>query len=218
VTGGLAPIGLLGGTFDPVHLGHLRPALEILEQTGLAEVRLLPGRVPPHRAPPRAGAEDRASMLERAAAGVPGLRVDTRELERDGPSYTLDTLISVRREVGPHRPLCWIIGLDSFLTLPRWHRWRGPDGYAHFLVAHRPGRRVPDSGELAEWLRPRRAGTAAIRREPAGRVHFVRTTALAISSTAVRRRMALGRSARFLVPDAVWELISGNGVYGYPQV
>lgn len=214
----LAPVGLLGGTFDPIHLGHLRPALEMLEQVALREVRLLPGRVPPHRALPAADAASRAAMVARAVENVPGLLVDTRELERDGPSYTVDTLISVRRELGDRRPICWIIGMDSFLSLPRWHRWRELGEYAHFLVAHRPGHRFPESGELATWLRPRLADVGAIHQQAAGLVHFVRTTSLAISSTAVRRRMALGRSARFLVPDAVWQLIAGNGVYGYPQV
>ncbi|MBA1146067.1 nicotinate-nucleotide adenylyltransferase [Ectothiorhodospiraceae bacterium WFHF3C12] len=215
---GMAPIGLLGGTFDPVHLGHLRPALEMLEQAGLKEVRLLPGRVPPHRPAPRAGATLRTAMVERCVAGVPGLRVDTRELQRDGPSYTLDTLISLRRELGASQPLCWIVGMDSFLSLPTWHRWRELGEHAHFLVAHRPGEEPVMSGTLADWLEGRRAPADLLRHRPAGLVHFVDTTALAISSTGIRRRLAQGRSARFLVPDTVWELIAGNGVYGYPQV
>lgn len=213
-----APIGLLGGTFDPVHLGHLRPALEILEQVGLREVRLLPGRVPPHRPAPRASAALRSAMVQRAVAAVPGLRVDTRELDRAGPSYTLDTLVSLRRELGAEQPLCWIVGMDSFLSLPRWHRWRELGEHAHFLVARRPGSETALPEALAQWLEPRRSGAGELHRQPAGLVHFVDTTALAISSTRIRRRLALGRSARFLVPDTVWELISGNGVYGYPQV
>lgn len=213
-----APIGLLGGTFDPVHIGHLRPALDMLERVGLREVRLLPGRVPPHRPAPRATASLRAHMVARAVANVPGLRVDTRELDRDGPSYTLDTLVSLRRELGTEQPLCWIVGMDSFLSLPRWHRWRELGEHAHFLVARRPGNETELPEALAQWLAPRRSGVAGLHRAPAGLVHFVDTTALAVSSTSIRRRLALGRSARFLVPDVVWELISGNGVYGYPQV
>jgi len=213
-----SPLGLLGGTFDPIHLGHLRPAIELLETVGLAEVRLLPGRVPPHRDPPTASAAMRSAMVRAAVTDVPGLSLDERELERDGPSFTLDTLISVRREVGAEQSLCWIVGMDSFVTLPQWHRWREMAEYAHFLVAHRPGHEPPPGGELAEWLAGRGASASELRWRPAGLVHFVGTTSLDISSTDVRRRLALGRSARFMVPDAVWRLIAENGVYGYRQV
>ena len=118
-----APVAVLGGTFDPVHYGHLRPAIELLEALGLSQIRLVPGHVPPHRPQPRLDAPGRARLLERAVAGIPGLVVDRGELDRPGPSYTVDTLAGLRRQLGAHRPLCFIMGRDAFRGLMRWHRW-----------------------------------------------------------------------------------------------
>ncbi|HKK22597.1 MAG TPA: nicotinate-nucleotide adenylyltransferase [Pseudohaliea sp.] len=215
---GGAPVGLLGGTFDPVHLGHLRCALELLQGLALAELRLVPGRIPPHRPPPRASAAQRLALVERAVAGVPGLRADDRELRRDGPSYTVDTLAEVRAELGD-RPLCFVLGSDAFLGLPSWHRWRELTDHAHLVVMERPGSGAQASRELAKWLAPRRAGERRqLRREPAGRVLFFPVTPLDISASALRRRLALGQSGRWLLPEAVWSEIADGHVYGYPQV
>ncbi|GAB4289281.1 MAG: nicotinate-nucleotide adenylyltransferase [Thiohalomonadaceae bacterium] len=207
-------VGILGGTFDPVHFGHLRAALEAQEVLGLAEVRLLPCGQPPHREPPRASATDRLAMLELAAAGQPGLRVDRRELERSGPSYMVDTLASLRAELGA-APLCLLLGSDAFLGLPQWHRWRELLQLAHLVVLHRPGwtlESVPVP--LAEVLAAHRLATAAaLTARPAGGILLQPVTPLDISATAIRAQIAAGRSPRYLLPDAVWDYIRRRDLY-----
>ncbi len=211
-------VGLLGGTFDPIHNGHLRPALELLECLGLAEVRLIPGAVPPHRTAPRITAEQRLTLVRRAVRDVPGLRVDDRELRRAGPSYTVDTLRALRRELGD-QPLCFALGAVAFAGLSRWHRWRELTDHAHLVVLHRPGHHGDPEPALGDWLDSRQiARPEALHERPAGHVLFLPVTPLQISATAIRRMIARGRSARFLVPDSVWETIGPEGWYGYPQL
>jgi len=132
-------IGILGGTFDPIHFGHLRMAQELAESLGLDEVRFIPAARPPHRAQPHGAAEARAEMVRLAISGNPRFVLDTREFERDGPSYMVDTLSCLRAEVGDDTPLCLLLGADAFLGLPTWHRWRELFQLAHVVVAHRPG-------------------------------------------------------------------------------
>lgn len=211
----MQPIGVLGGTFDPIHFGHLRSALELLEALGLAEVRLIPCGHPPHRAPPRAPASARLAMLELAVAGQPGLRVDSRELERPGPSYMVDTLASLREEQGSV-PLCLILGSDAFLGLPGWHRWQELVRLAHLVVMHRPGWELDDhlAAPLAQLVETRRVhAAAALAAQPAGSILLVPVTPLDISATAIRHLIAAGRSPRYLLPDAVWEHIRAHGLY-----
>lgn len=214
----VAPVALLGGTFDPVHYGHLRPAIELLEKLNLAELRLVPGQVPPHRPPPRLSAARRCTLLEQAVADIPGLVVDSRELERPGPSYTVDTLRALRDEIGPERPLIFIMGSDAFRGLMQWHRWEALTRYAHLLVTTRGG----DSDELppalATWLAAREVETAErLRAAPAGSVLFQAVSRLQISATAIRRLLAQGYSVRGLMPEAVWREVR-RGCYGYPQI
>ncbi|PKM45740.1 MAG: nicotinic acid mononucleotide adenylyltransferase [Gammaproteobacteria bacterium HGW-Gammaproteobacteria-1] len=210
----MRPIGILGGTFDPVHFGHLRPALELLETLGLAEVRLIPCGQPPHRSPPRAAAAARLAMLELALAGQPGLRVDTRELERPGPSYMVDTLASLRAELGP-TPLCLLLGTDALLGLPGWHRWQELVQLAHLVVMHRPGWELSAApAPLAQLLAAQRVqDPAALTAQPAGAILFQPVTQLEISATAIRAMIAAGHSPRYLLPEAVWEWIRANELY-----
>lgn len=209
------PIGIFGGTFDPVHFGHLRPALEALEELGLAELRLIPVHVPAHRAMPAAGGDHRLELLRLATAGIAGFRVDTRELDRPGPSYMVDTLISLRREF-PQRSLCLILGMDSFLALPHWHRWRELSELAHLVVLERPGSEPPRQGELAQWLAPRQVDApAALNARPAGAVYFLPVTQLSISATRIRELIAAGRPPHFLLPEPVWQAIAAAGLYGW---
>ncbi|MCS4505005.1 putative nicotinate-nucleotide adenylyltransferase [wastewater metagenome] len=215
---GRAPLGILGGTFDPVHYGHLRPAVELLEALNLAELRLVPGRIPPHRPPPRVSPHRRLEVLTEAVRAMPGLRVDDRELHRGGPSYTVDTLRTLREEIG-ERPLCFALGSDAFLGLPRWYRWEALTDYAHLVVMERPGHPTRLGGGFGEWAMARRADSAsALRDAPAGRILFMPVTQLDISATGVRRLLACGESARCLMPEPAWRLIAENGWYGYPQV
>ena len=119
----MTPIGLLGGTFDPIHLGHLRIALEIMEALSFQQVRFIPAACPPHRPDAVLATSDRIRLLEAALADQPGFVLDPRELERPGPSYMVDTLLDLRRELGDAQPLCLILGMDAFSLLPSWHRW-----------------------------------------------------------------------------------------------
>ena len=209
------PLGIFGGTFDPIHYGHLRTAFELLQAVPLAEVRFVPAGNPPHRAAPRCDARDRLAMVEAAVADQPGFTVDARELDRDGPSYTVTTLRELRAE-DPGRPLCLIVGMDAFLGLPTWHEWRAILDLAHLVVAHRPGWSAPREGLLAELLAQRGAAAAELRASPAGRIHVRAVTPLEISSTDLRDLIVAGRDPRYLVPDAVRALIAESGCYHVP--
>ncbi|CAG0940990.1 nicotinate-nucleotide adenylyltransferase [Gammaproteobacteria bacterium] len=210
---GGGPVGVFGGTFDPVHHGHLRTALEVLEGCGLEQLRLVPALVPPHRPQPRAPASLRLEMLRRAVAGEPRLVVDDRELRRGGPSYTVDTLAELRAAVGT-RPLCLVLGADAFLGLPGWHRWRELFALAHLVVVERPGTRLEPDAELAAWLAGRRSeDAAALTASSAGLLRMQPVTPLAISASAIRALLAGGGDPRFLVPEAVRELIMASRCY-----
>ncbi|MCG5500647.1 nicotinate-nucleotide adenylyltransferase [Ectothiorhodospira lacustris] len=205
-------IGILGGTFDPIHFGHLRPALEIQEHLGLDELRFIPCGLPPHRRRPEADVSHRLAMVEQAVALHPGFSVDRRELERDGPSYSVDTLESLRRELGAAVPLCLILGMDAFAGLSSWHRWQDLSSLAHLVVAHRPGSDEPAA--LEDRAAARRAENPAdLRAAPAGRILCVPVTQLDISATAIRDRVARGGSPRFLLPEPVLTYIHRHGLY-----
>lgn len=207
-------IGLFGGTFDPVHNGHLRVALDALDGLGLAEVRLLPARQNPLREIPGASAGQRRDLLVAAVAGEPGLRVDARELERDGPSYTVDTLASLRDELGVTQPLVLMLGGDAFTGLTGWHRWRELFDLAHVVVLQRPGHTAKLAPELAVETDARGTDDGAdLHAQAAGRVMFWRVTQLEISSTDIRARIAAGRSIRYLVPDPVHDTIQRLDLY-----
>lgn len=211
----MRPLALLGGTFDPIHVGHLRAAIEAREALAAEEVRLLPAAVPPHREQPLATPEQRLAMLEAAIAGIPGLRADARELLRSGPSFTYDTLISVRAEIGTARPLLLVLGADAFAGLPSWHRWREIIGLAHIVVLARPDAHGLIDPRLEELLAS--AGTAdpvRLAGRPAGYVLRLQVPPLPVSSTLIRARLQQGRSVRFLVPDAVVDMIAAQGWYG----
>lgn len=198
-----------------MHFGHLRSALEAREELGLAEVRLIPCHIPPHRDQPQQGADGRLELLQLAVADVPGLVVDDREMRRSGPSYTVDTLASLRREF-PQAALCLIIGMDSFLSLPSWHRWQELSDFAHIVVLTRPGYELTLSDELAGWLQGRRIEAPQQLAEPlAGKVYFHPVTQLDISATRIRSLIGSGRIPRFLLPDVVWQQIAAHGLYGW---
>lgn len=206
-------IGILGGTFDPIHYGHLRPAQEVLRALALSEIRLIPAANPPHRPPPVAGAEHRLRMVELAAAEFPGFRVDDREFRRGGPSYTVPTLESLRAELG-EVPLCLLMGTDAFAGIETWHAWRRLPELAHFVVMTRPGWPFPDTPALPEWARRRVSRDAAgLARSPAGGIYFQPVTPQDVSATGIRRRIARGESVDGLLPSAVRDYIRVHGIY-----
>lgn len=207
-----APLGLLGGTFDPVHLGHVRLAIEVREALDLAEVRLLPSAQTNLRDVARAGSAQREAMLRAALTDCTGsgLALDARELARGGVSYTIDTLAAVRAEIGA-RPLCFILGADAWNALPRWERWYELLDHAHFIVASRPGATlVRHDAMVAAWT----ADPGALRAGPGGRVFACTIPLLPISSTDIRARVAAGRCIDGLVSPAVAVYIARAGLYG----
>lgn len=211
-------IGIYGGTFDPIHYGHLRTALEVKQAAQLREVRFVPCRQPPHRAQPQASADQRLAMLRAALASAePGFVVDTRELDRDGPSYMVDTLSSIRPGVGAE-PLALILGLDAFRHLPHWHRWRELFELAHIIVMQRPEAVAEWTPELQTELAERAVDDpGALHHQSAGCVAFVAVTQLAISATAIRTAIASGASGRYLTPDAVLAIIAELEIYKSPR-
>jgi nicotinate-nucleotide adenylyltransferase len=211
--GSLNPMGIFGGTFDPIHYGHLRSALELLEAIGLSEVRFLPAGSPPHRDVIHADAPTRVALVRAALDGEPRFLLDDRELRREGPSYSVDTLLDLRAEFA-HRSLCLIVGMDAFLGLPQWHQWREILELAHLVVAHRPGWQAPQSGTLGELLADRGTGRADdLHESRAGRVYIRAVTQLEISSSAIRELVRAGRDPRYLVPEPVCRLLAESGCY-----
>jgi len=208
------PLVIMGGAFDPVHFGHLRTALEVRGCLRAGELRLIPSAVPPHRAPHIATPTQRLAMLNAAVQGLSWCTVDERELRRPGPSYTVDTLAELRAENGD-RSLCIILGMDAFRGLTGWHRWAEICDLAHLVVAHRPGWVPPADGQLGELLAARSAVSPdELRRQPAGLILVKEVTQLEISSSAIRSMLAAGEDPRFLVPDAVREIIRSSECYG----
>ena len=214
-----APIGVLGGTFDPIHYGHLRLAEEVGETLRLEEVRFIPSGTPPHRSAPAVPAEHRLAMTQLAAAGNTRFRVDEREVHRAGPGYTYDTLKTLRSELGEARPLALMLGADAFLEFATWHRWREIFGLAHIAVAHRPGFPVEQwSGRMPlplarEYSARRMQQPLAVHLSPAGGIVVVPFTALDISATAIRDMLRAGASPRYLLPGAVLDYIRTHKLY-----
>lgn len=200
-------IGIFGGTFDPIHFGHLRTSLEVQQALGLEELRLIPLRDPPHREQPNTTPEQRLEMIRAAIADEPAFRLDTRELEREGKSYSVRTLRSLREELGD-TPLCLIIGSDAFRGFPTWHKPEEILQLAHIVVMQRPGDPRPE-------LYPERIADTIeeLRNSPAGRIWPQRVTQLEISATRIRELIGKGESPRFLLPDPVLEIIRRDGLY-----
>ena len=211
------PIGLFGGTFDPIHYGHLRTAFELWQSLRLAQVRFLPTGNPPHRELSLASPELRLQMVNAAIAGQSAFVVDDREMRRTGISYSVDTLLDVRTEF-PQRSLCLMLGMDAFLGMPNWHRWQEIFDLAHVVVAHRPGWKAPMTGPLGEVMVDRGTGSIHdLHQAKAGRVYVHAVTQLEISSTDLRQLIYAHRDLRYLVPDAVRELIVSTGCYAQIQ-
>jgi nicotinate-nucleotide adenylyltransferase len=203
-------IGIFGGTFDPVHYGHLRAMLEVREIFNLNEVRLIPNNIPPHRLEPSATPAMRLEMLHLATDALPGVVIDTRELDRAGPSYMVDTLHSLRSDF-PEHPLLLFVGNDAFNGLTRWYRWSALFDFAHVVVLARPGYSVRLQNE---FFRTRQVFEAVeLARHKAGKLFFQSITPLDISSSAIRKMIAEKRDPRFLLPDNILDYIHSHHLY-----
>lgn len=208
-----APIGILGGTFDPVHHGHLRLAMELATELRLAQVRLIPNGRPPHREQPGATPGQRAKWIRVATANEPRLALDDRELLRDGHSYMVDTLASLRADF-PDNPLCLIMGRDVFAKLPSWHEWQRLFDYAHIVLIERPGLSAEFADRATSELEKRSTrDTDDLHRHQAGLIYSYAPPPLAISASRIRQLIAAGQSPRYLLPAAILEDIMESKTY-----
>ncbi len=213
MTGVRQAIGIFGGTFDPVHYGHLRAALEALEMLKLRDFRLLPAGTPPHRANTFATADQRLDMLNLALSRYPELQVDDREVRREGSSFMVDSLREIRKEEGDV-PILMMIGQDAANVLDQWHEWQVLFDLAHLVIMRRPESKHIYSGTLFEQVQPRLVNSPdQLQNTPAGLILPLEVTQLAISSTEIRRQIGAGLSPRFLLPDSVIDYILGHRLY-----
>jgi nicotinate-nucleotide adenylyltransferase len=212
-------IGILGGTFDPIHFGHLRLAQELGAALGLSQVRFIPAGLPPHREAPQASGEHRQAMVDLAIADNPLFKLDARELGKTTPCYTVETLSALRAELGGEQPLCLLMGADAFLGLPKWHQWRELFNLAHIVVAHRPGysddtwRSAMDVELLLEWQQRQSAAHEELQTHAAGKIVSHTMTALDISASRIRQMLESGTSPRYLLPEAVLDYIHTHLLY-----
>ena len=209
-------IGLLGGTFNPIHFGHLRMAQELAESLSLNSVKFIPSANPPHKPPPQVSAEHRAAMVQLAIADNPQFQFDGRELSRNGASYTVDTLESLRSELGDDASLILIMGSDAFTKFNTWHRWQEIIKLCHIALVQRPVSSNKESltKELENFLHNHYTEHAEdLHESSAGLVTMQAITPLEISSTAIRQALQLNHSARYLMPENVLDYIAAQQLY-----
>ncbi|WP_067705525.1 MULTISPECIES: nicotinate-nucleotide adenylyltransferase [unclassified Erwinia] len=209
---------LFGGTFDPIHYGHLKPVEALAALTGLSKITLLPNNVPPHRPQPEATPAQRVAMVRLAIAGNPLFDVDLREMQRETPSWTFETLTALRQERGEQQSLAFIIGQDSLLSLHKWHRWQDLLSLTHLLVLKRPGYDSQlETPELQQWLSKHlTTDPRQLHASPAGLIYLAATPLLAISATEIRERRHHNQSCDGLLPAAVLAFINDAGLYRNP--
>ncbi|WP_312816481.1 nicotinate-nucleotide adenylyltransferase [Atlantibacter subterraneus] len=204
-----------GGTFDPIHFGHIKPVEALARQVGLQKVVIIPNNVPPHRPQPEASSAQRKAMIEAAIHNNALFELDDRELQRAMPSWTADTMEALRNEQGAVQPLGFIIGQDSLLAFRTWHRYADILACCHLLVCRRPGYplTMPDA-EQQRWLEQHLAADAGeLHALPAGKIFLADTPLLAISATDIRQRLENGQPCDDLVPGPVMGYIMRHGLY-----
>jgi len=212
------PVGIFGGTFDPVHYGHLRLAEEMLELANLRQIRFIPTGTPPHRNAPQVSAQHRSAMVQLAIADQPAFMLDDREVRRTTPCYTVDTLRELRADLGVAQPLCLLMGGDAFLQLHTWHEWEQLFELAHIVVGYRPGFTIDErihsaTAELQQHYQQRLCTADDLSRHPSGGIAELAIPKLEISATDIRRRVAENRTIRYLLPNAVANYIHQHHLY-----
>lgn len=209
----LQPIGILGGTFDPIHFGHLRLGLELYQSCQLAKVHIVPCQQPVHREAPAASPAQRLAMIELAIANEPAFVTDPCEIQRTTPSYTVNTLEELRQKHA-NTPLCLLLGVDAFLDFLNWHRPNDILSLAHVIVAHRPQYQLPTKGPIADLLAVHQQGDISyMHQNQAGGILLRSITALEISATDIRQQISSGRDPRYLLPDSVYDYIKEHSIY-----
>ena len=207
-------LAIMGGTFDPVHNGHLRTAVEILDRYHYSNLKLIPCFQPVHKDRPSVLPQHRLDMARLAISGDARLSVDSREIDREGPSYSIDTLRDLREEIGPDESLIMVLGMDSFLSLPTWHKWQQIIKYAHLLVGSRPGWEPDLISELSGFCENYRAASShELQCAPSGRVWFETLTPLGISSSMIRALARKNESIAYLLPEPVQKYIEQHQLY-----
>ncbi|WP_199774084.1 nicotinate-nucleotide adenylyltransferase [Thiomicrorhabdus sp. Milos-T2] len=202
-------IGINGGTFDPVHYGHLRPALEVMQKLGLEQVRFVPCYQPVHKNQPQVSAEQRSDMIRLAIQNQPQFVLDTIEMDKGGPSYMVETL-ALLKEQYPDNGLVLMMGTDAFAKFDSWYEWQNILELANILVMHRPGDSVPQKGNGGEIYRQYFVDEFS---EMFGQIRDMSVTQLDISSTLVRESLQAGMSAEYLLPPCVMQYINKHGLY-----
>ncbi len=206
-------IGIYGGTFDPIHFGHLRTVLEVKESLGLSCVRLIPCHRPPHRKQPAASEQQRLQMLQLAVNGEPGFEIDEQELQRPDMSYTVDTLTAIRASHA-QTPLCLIMGQDAFANFHRWHRWQTILQLAHLVIMKRPGENALYHARITDIIRQHiSTDKQSLHSKLAGHILFQPVTQLDISATRIRQLLHSGNNPRYLLPDVVLQFIKQQKLY-----
>jgi len=206
-------VGIMGGTFDPVHFGHLRSALDIAQDLNLANVYLMPNSVPPHKKQPSANNVQRLKMLRLATADCPNIEIDTRELNTEGKSYSVLALQALRQEL-PDTPLCFLMGMDSLLSLPKWHRWQELLSLCHIVVSQRPGWPLPQTGEIAELVAKHRCHHSdQLQQQLYGHIMIHEAYPLAISSSQIKQLIGANKSPQYLLPQDVISYINQQQLY-----
>ena len=206
-------IGMLGGMFDPVHFGHLRPMLEVKQALSLQSLRMMPCSIPPHRAAANVSAAQRVEMLRLAFEGEDGIVIDEREIQRGMPSYSYDTLVSLREEFA-EAPLCLIVGMDAFKGLPTWHRWQALLSLCHLVVMTRPGHALHGDEVLLRYADEHQTHAVDdLHANKAGKIYFCEVTSLDISSTKIRFFLRQGKSVRYLLPENVRAYLQEHQLY-----
>ncbi len=214
--GGLA-IGIYGGTFDPIHYGHLRPVLDVCELLQLEHIRFIPSFMPPHREAPQSSVKERLLMLQSAISSEEKFIIDQREIIRQGPSYMYETLLSLKQDF-PHHCLCLILGLDAFIKINTWHKWEKLLSLCHLVVTKRP---ETSYKEIDSWPKEIRIlykkhfveQIDELFLSSNNNIYFMDVTQLPISSSLIRHKLKHNQSIRYLLPDAVYDIITENQLY-----
>ena len=206
-------IGFLGGSFDPIHLGHLRPALEICEALQLKQLSLMPNHIAPHKTLAHCTATQRAKMAELAIENHPNISIDTRELLCDKASYTIDSLLELKQE-NPDTPICFIMGMDSLISFDKWHRYQEILEHCHLIVSHRPGWKCEFSPTVNALLAKHQTSNRNdLHQHPCGKIYLQKTSQLDITSTQIRKLISENKSVDFLLPEKVASYIKTEGLY-----